>query len=375
MRRGPDAARREPDTGKKPRVIQAAKAYQATGTQRRISKDGAMGDAILMAEVWRGPVLECVHMGHAVICDARGEIVATWGDPETIILPRSSCKMIQALPLVESGAATDAGLTSEHLALACASHNGAHIHTDRVKSWLSALGLSDSDLRCGTQIPGDEEARTEVLRDGAHQVHNNCSGKHTGFLTLAQKLGGGAEYVDPEHAVQKAVRAAFEEMTGETASGFGIDGCSAPNFATSLHGLARAMSRMAAPDMLGATRAKAAIALVAAMSQHPDLISGEGRICTELSRLMGDEGLVKTGAEGVFAAILPKRRLGIALKISDGATRASEAAMAAILVGLGVLQAGHPMVAKRMNAPVLNRREILTGHVRAAPSLSERHNL
>ena len=106
-----------------------------------------MTNSVEMVEIWRGDYLECVHRGQAVVVNGDGEILEAWGNPEAEILPRSSCKMLQALPLVQSGAADKYGLTSEHLALACASHNGAHIHTDRVTAWLNALGLGETDLR------------------------------------------------------------------------------------------------------------------------------------------------------------------------------------------------------------------------------------
>jgi len=155
--------------------------------------------------------------------------------------------MLQALPLLESGAAASVGLGSEHLALACASHNGASIHTDRVTAWLAHLGLGEDDLRCGPQRPNDRDARKQMGDAAPCQIHNNCSGKHAGFLTLSQHLSGEAEYISPDHPVQLAVRTAFEEMVGETSPGFGIDGCSAPNFACTLHGLAFAMAQMARP--------------------------------------------------------------------------------------------------------------------------------
>ena len=197
-----------------------------------------------LTEIWRGPLMESHHCGHAVICDTRGDIVEAWGDPQKTILPRSSAKMIQALPLLESGAAAAHGLTSRQLALACASHNGAAIHTEPVNAWLADLGLSDENFRCGSQVPDDDEARFALIRAGKSpfQVHNNCSGKHAGFLTLARHLGAGPEYVDPDHPVQKACLAAFEDVTNEPSPGYGIDGCSAPNFMTSLHGMARAMA-------------------------------------------------------------------------------------------------------------------------------------
>ncbi|HRO15518.1 MAG TPA: asparaginase, partial [Paracoccus sp. (in: a-proteobacteria)] len=182
-----------------------------------------------LIELWRGGIRESVHRAHAVVWD-RGGIRAAWGDPDAVIFPRSSCKMIQALPLIESGAAATAGLGSEHLALACASHNGAAMHVDRVGAWLKALGLAEPDLRCGAHMPGDpaENRRLTCSDESPCQLHNNCSGKHAGFLTLNRHIGGNPEYHLPDHPVQQAFRAAFEEVTDETSPGYGIDGCSAP---------------------------------------------------------------------------------------------------------------------------------------------------
>ncbi len=322
-----------------------------------------------MIELWRGGMLESVHSGHAVICDDTGGIVEAWGDPEALIFPRSSCKMIQALPLLESGAADAFGLTAAQLALACASHNGAHIHTDAVERWLAALGLTESDLRCGTQMPDDPVARKELICSDATpcQIHNNCSGKHAGFLTLTKHMGAGPDYVAPDHPVQKAVRAAFEEVTGEVSPGYGIDGCSAPNFATSVHGLARAMAGFAAADPEGSARDRAAARLWRAMVAYPELVAGEGRACTNLMRALGGKAAVKTGAEAVFVAIVPGLRRGVALKILDGGTRASEAAITALLVRMGLLDAADPVVGRYLTDPMRNRRGIVVGEMRLSP--------
>ena len=325
-----------------------------------------MTQPVPMVEIWRGPFLESVHRGHAVVCDAKGEIVEVWGDPDLAVLSRSSSKMIQALPLIESGAADAAGLTPAQLSFACASHAGMPIHVAMAREWLATLGLDDDDLRCGAHYPYNREAEVELIVQGETpcQVHNNCSGKHCGFLTLSAKLGGGPEYIDPDHPVQRAILEAFERVTGETSPGFGIDGCSAPNFASTLHGMARAMAHFAAsPD--GSAEAR----LHEAMRTHPEYVAGEGRACTELMRACNGKAAIKTGAEGFFNAILPELKLGISLKISDGTTRASECAMAALLVKLGVLEPDHPATRTVMNAPVHNRRDIQTGWIRPAPAL------
>jgi len=330
-----------------------------------------VADTELLVEVWRGPFLESAHRGQAVVCDHKGQILASWGSPEKVILPRSSCKMIQALPLIESGAADRFGLKPEQLALACASHQGAEIHTKRVVAWLDELGLTDDDLRCGTQIPNDAKARDSLTLQAQSpcQYHNNCSGKHTGFLTLAKYMNAGPEYVDAAHPVQEAVKAVFEDLTETPDLGIGIDGCSAPNFATTVQGLALAMAKMAYGATGSDSRNIAAARLVGAMARYPELVAGETRACTDLMRAIGGAAVVKTGAEGVFAGILPGPGLGIAVKIEDGSTRAAECALTALLVRLGVADPAHPLVKNRLKPVQYNRAGLETGIIRPTSEL------
>ena len=323
--------------------------------------------AVPVMEVWRGGLLECVHQAHAVICDAKG-VVAAWGNPQAVIFPRSSAKMMQALPLLETGAADARGLSQAHLALACASHRGAHVHVDLAGRWLADLGLGESDLRCGAHEPGDLTERNRLVE--AHekpcQLHNNCSGKHSGFLTVTQHLKAGPEYVEIDHPLQKAVRLATEEVTGETVAGWGVDGCSAPNFAMTVEGLARAMAKYATAREGHGAREDAMFRLTRAMAAHPHLISGEGETCTELMRAMEGRVAIKGGAEAVYVAIVPEKGLGIALKVVDGGYRASEAAVAALLANVGVLDPAHPAAVKRMAGVQRNWRGLETGFYRMA---------
>jgi len=325
-----------------------------------------MATAVPMVEIWRGPFLESMHSGHAVVCDDTGQILESWGDPEAVVLPRSSSKMLQALPLLESGAAADAGLTDEQLALACASHNGSEIHSVRVKAWLEALGKSDEDFRCGPQEPRDIAVRDALIREDKPvcRYHNNCSGKHSGFLTLTKYLNAGPDYVAVDHPVQKAVKAAFEEVTQEDTPGYGIDGCSAPNFATTMHGMARAMAFFAGANPDGGARESAAAKLTRAMATYPELVAGEGRACTDLMRAMDHKVAVKTGAEAYFIAIVPEKKMGVAVKILDGSTRGAECAIASILVRLGVLDPAHPLAQKYINAPIQNWDGLVTGRMK-----------
>lgn len=324
--------------------------------------------AVPLMEVWRGGLLECVHEGHAVICDAKG-VVAAWGNPDAVIYPRSSAKMLQALPLIETGAADARGLSQAHLALACASHRGAHVHVDMAGRWIADLGLSEADLRCGAHEPGDLTERDRLIRAGEKpcQLHNNCSGKHSGFLTVTQHLKAGPEYIEIDHPLQKAIRAATEEVTEETVAGWGVDGCSAPNFAMSVGALARGMAKFATAREGYSAREDAMVRLSRAMAAHPHLISGEGQACTELMRAMDGRVAIKGGAEAVYVAIVPEKGLGIALKVVDGGYRASEAAVAALLAKVGVLDPAHPAAVKRMAGVQKNWRGMETGFYRLAP--------
>ena len=330
-----------------------------------------MRGAVDLAEVWRGGVLESVHRGHAVICDENGGIVEAWGNPETLVYPRSSAKFVQALALVESGAADAFGLRKDQIALACASHIGASYHTDRVQAWISDLGLSDAAFRCGPQMPTDEEASRGLIKTDTSpcQYHNNCSGKHSGFLTLGMHLRAGPEYVDIDHPVQIAVKEAFEEVTGVDSPGWGIDGCSAPNHQTTVRAMAHAMAKFATAGARSGARDQAMVRIFDAVTTHPELVSGNDKPCTELMRACGGQVAIKGGAEAFYVASIPSKRMGVALKVADGSSRGSEVAIAALLVRLGVLDPKHPVAARYLNAPITNWRGIVTGELRAAAAL------
>lgn len=324
-----------------------------------------MTGAARMVELWRGPICESVHLGHAAICDASGTLIDGWGDPAAIIYPRSSCKMVQALPMVEAGLR----LSPERLALACASHDGTEHHVTKLRAWLADEGLADSDLACGRQPPLDRAARHAMLRAGVTpcQVHNQCSGKHVGFLQFHRYLGATDCYVDPDGVLQRQVRRTLEELTGEESPGCGIDGCAAPNFATSVGGLARAMARFAGATPGQGARPAAMVALREAMMAHPVLVGGAGTGTTGLMQAARGRAAVKFGAEGVYVAILPERALGVALKITDGAGRAAETAVAALLLRLGVVGPEHPVVRRALATPVANRVGDTVGTIRPAP--------
>ena len=330
-----------------------------------------MTEPVDFVELWRGGRLESVHRGHAVVMNAAGEIVESWGDPDAVTYPRSSAKIIQALPMVESGVADRAGLTAAQLALSCASHSGAAIHTDPVGRWLDDLGLDDAAFQCGPQWPQDIPARNGLIKSDASPCrhHNNCSGKHCGFLTMVKANGWDAEYVLADHPLQVLIKSTFEDVVEETSPGWGIDGCSAPNHAVSMRGMARAMASFAAADD-STVRGAAMVRLREATMAYPELVANVDRACTRLMQAAPGKVSIKTGAEGYFIAIIPDQKLGVALKIMDGTTRASECAMAAILCRLGVLNPDDPVVKSYRNPDLKNFAGLVTGDMRPSAALA-----
>jgi L-asparaginase II len=325
----------------------------------------------ILVEITRGDLVESVHRGSIAIARADGEIVFARGDIETPVYPRSSLKMVQALPLVESGAADAFGLSTEELALACASHSGEPMHTERVAAWLARIGCGVDDLACGAHPVRYEPVWDDMIRRGEKptRLHNNCSGKHTGFLSVARHWDiatGGYERHD--HPVQQAIAAALKELAGVQDLPWGVDGCAAPNFALPLSGFSRALAKFADPRALPAPRTSAAKRLVAAMIAHPELVSGTGRSDAALMRAAKGRAATKAGAEAYYAAIIPEAGLGIALKIDDGAGRAAETVIAAVLDKLGLV--GDDKDARALvRAPILNTRNAAVGERRATAAL------
>ena len=326
----------------------------------------------VLVEVTRGTLVESRHRGAAVIVNLRGGRRAAWGDVDAFVFARSSVKPLQALPLLESGAAARFGVSARELALASASHSGEPDHVAVALAWLVRLGLTQGDLVCGPHLPIGREAAEALVRAGREPspLHNNCSGKHLGFLTSAMHLGASlADYGHPEHPVQRRVRRVLSEMGGTDLASAPVagDGCGAPLFAMPLVAIARAFARLAAPDDLPRERAAAARRVVSAMTAHPYLVGGTDRFDTLVTEGSGGKILVKGGAEGVCAAALLERGLGFAVKIDDGAKRAAETAMAALLARYaGGDAALTPTIGAFQVRPVVDTRSLPVGSIRPA---------
>lgn len=290
----------------------------------------------VLAEITRGNTVESRHRGAAIVVDADGKVVFEVGDVERPVFPRSAVKAIQALPLFESGAADKYGFTEAEIALAVSSHSGEPLHAETSLRMLRKAGRDAGCLECGVQWPMNEAAARTIARSGAEPsaLNNNCSGKHAGFVCLSCALDEDpAGYVKPGHAVQQAVRAALEEVTGarHSADHMGTDGCSIPSYAVPLKALALGFARIGTGHGLEPERAKAAARIRKAVAANPFMVAGTGRFDTRAMELLRERIFTKTGAEGVYCGAIPELGYGIALKCDDGAGRAAEVVMAEML--------------------------------------------
>jgi L-asparaginase II len=315
----------------------------------------------VLIEVTRGSLVESRHRGAAVVVDAAGAVVHAWGDVAHPIFPRSANKPLQAMALVETGAAARWNADDSEVALACASHFGEPRHTQAVDRWLTRAGLSAAQLECGAHAPYDPATAEAMLRAGIapSALHNNCSGKHTGFLiTAAHCAEAPRGYVGYEHPVQRRVGATIAALCGTAleAMPWGVDGCGIPTLALPLTALARGMAQLADPSRLTGERAAAARRIAGAMAAHPLMIGGANSFASRLTGALGGAVIAKSGAEGVYTAMLPRRGLAVALKIDDGAARAAEGALVAVLERVAQLDDTARATMRDVLAPDLRNR-------------------
>lgn len=298
--------------------------------------DDNVPDPKVLVEVTRGGRVESRHRGAVAVVDADGAVVFETGGIDAPVFPRSAVKAIQALPLLETGTADRLGMTEAEVALACASHSGEPAHADAAAAMLRKAGRDASSLECGAHWPIGEDAAHAVAYAGGRPsaLHNNCSGKHAGFVCTACAIGVDAGgYVSPGHPVMRAVTAALAEITGATLDGtdHATDGCSIPAYAIPLRKLALGFARFGTGHRFGPVRAAAARRIRAAVAAHPFMVAGTGRFDTDVMDALGARAFVKTGAEGVHCGALPELGLGFALKCDDGAGRAAQVVTAALV--------------------------------------------
>ncbi|MBX3602769.1 MAG: asparaginase [Rubrivivax sp.] len=335
-----------------------------------------------LVEALRGGIVESFHRGAWAVVDADGAVHGAAGDIERPVFPRSAVKVLQALPLVESGAAERFGLVDEELALACASHGGEPRHAAAAASMLAKAGVDEQALECGTHWPYNDAALKALAAAGKapSALHNNCSGKHAGFVCVGCLMAEGGDrraflrgYVQPDHPVMREVTASLQSTTGydlaHTARG--TDGCSIPTYAVPLRHLAHAFAKVATGSGLRDGQARAARRLREAVARAPFMVAGSGRFDTRVMERFGERVFCKVGAEGVHCAALPALGLGVAVKMDDGNNaRACEVVMAALLRRLLAPEGNDAALLDELaDLPLRNWNGIEVGRLRAAQAL------
>ncbi|NIS82338.1 MAG: asparaginase [Anaerolineales bacterium] len=338
-------------------------------------------------EITRGEFVESLHIGAIAVSEASGTLVAWWGDPESVTYLRSTAKPIQALPLIESGAAAHFDLQPDEVAVICASHSGTDDHVAAVRSIQEKIKVSEEALLCGTHPPHDLQTarRLRELSLEPTVMRHNCSGKHMGMLALARFLGESIEgYTAPTHPVQRYILKVFVEMCGlqEEDVTLGVDGCSVPTFAVPLHAASFAYARLVDPVSLPSERAEACRQVVSAMTAYPDMVAGPKRFDTILMKVADGKIVAKGGAEGYQGlGILPgalgegSPGLGVAIKVADGDLkgRARPLIALAVLEELGALTSeARAALAKSYPHEVHNNRGIVVGRKRPTLQLVRR---
>ena len=332
----------------------------------------------------RGSALESLHRGALAIVDGDGTLVTALGDVERPVFPRSACKVLQALPLVASGAADAFALTDEQLALSCASHGGEPAHVAAAAAMLAQAGLDAAALECGAHWPSADGALKALARSGGEPgaLHNNCSGKHSGFVCvgclMARAAGHDAAafvrgYIRPDHPVMREVTAALAAATGAdlTNAPVGTDGCSIPTYAIPLRQLAHGFARVATGVGLSADHGRAAQRLRQAVARAPFFVAGSNRFDTRVMQRLGERVFCKVGAEGVYCAALPDQGLGVAIKVDDGNnSRACEVVMAAVIEALVRLDDDeHAFMRGFSEVALVNWNGITVGRLQASAGL------
>ncbi len=324
----------------------------------------------LTVDVYRGHMVESSHKVHCIVMDKDGQVLESWGDEQRMISPRSSLKLLQVLPFIESGAVDALGLGDEEIALACASHNAEQVHIEKVQGWLARMGLCVDDLACGGHLSINQARAHEMIRNQEPMTAflSDCSGKHAAMLSTAVHLNLDINgYEDINHPVQQQIFKTISELAHyDLSNGLsGTDGCSVPNPAIPLKNLAFAFSHFMNPDRLDQNRAQACTRILDAISTHPYLVAGAERFDTDVVKATNGNIIAKIGAEGNYVVFIRDKGITMYLKAEDGVLhRATEPALGFMLKRFGAINDQADETLSGYTRPVLkNWKDIEIGKI------------
>lgn len=329
-------------------------------------------NTVPLAYSTRNDLVEGIHRGVVAVVDAGGTLLYSAGDPEYQTFVRSAIKMIQAVPVIQSGAADKFEFTAAELAICCASHTAAEYHVKTVRGMLEKLALTEKALACGGHLPEDTAMRNRLIRTEATPtaIYNNCSGKHTGMLAACLGYGWPIEdYLRSEHPLQEHIFELISDYSGVPKENIptGIDGCSLPTYFMPMKNAALATARfMARAAEEGTPDAR----LLRVVAEHPEMVHAEGGYDTELMRALKGRCYAKRGAMGIMLVGLQTAThgpIGIALKVEDGDNKPMPVVMTALLERLGLLAREELLLLEKFRTiPLENWNKIPVGDIRAS---------
>lgn len=333
----------------------------------------------ILVKDYRGELEDLVHPGIITIVDYEGNLLHSIGDEKRFVFARSSMKPIQALSVVESGAFEHYKISDRELAVMCASHSGEEYHENSVRSILAKGGLDESYLKCGIHLPFNEKRKKEFVKRGIEprEIHNNCSGKHSGMLITSKYLGYDLDhYFLVNHDIQNLIIKNISEICDFPKEDIkiGVDGCGVPVHALPMYNIAYGFARFIKPDVFDEGRQKAMKKIADAMSEYPEMVGGTDRICTDLMKHFGDRLIAKGGANGFYMLAIKDKGIGIAIKMLDGTTENLPIVIFEVLEKLGVIEREELKSFNKIhtNFNVYNHRKEVVGRKEIAFSLVHR---
>ncbi|MBS4023245.1 MAG: asparaginase [Dethiobacter sp.] len=328
--------------------------------------------SVKLVEVTRGEVVESIHRGDIAVVRHDGNVLYQLGNVDYLTFMRSSSKPIQAIAVLEYGIVEKYGLDLPEVAMIMSSHSGEKVHIDLLNEIIRKVGIDINTLQCGIHPPVSADAAQELISKGQtpSSLHCNCSGKHLGQIAAVKIKGSPLENYDQIHGgIQPGIQDIISTFSGVEAEQIklGIDGCGIPVYGMPLKNMALAYANLCNENFMNGRYGKSQNYVLSAMSNHPELMAGKGRLDTELMRHFGDRLVSKSGDEGVCCAGLKGKGLGIALKIEDGHTRAVGPAIIEVLKQLGVIKEEEMALLKDFwNPSIKNHKEEKVGEIRAA---------
>ncbi|MGL5083861.1 MAG: asparaginase [Microcoleaceae cyanobacterium] len=276
--------------------------------------------AELQVRLLREGISEAVHHVQATVCDCRGRILSVAGSADTGTFVRSALKPFQALAMTTTGTLERYDLTDRDLAIVCSSHQGTIEQARQAFNILWRCDIEPVQLKCPT--PPKQRS----------PLQHGCSGKHAGMLAVCKQRHWPLEtYTQLKHPVQQLILSKIAELLKLPADEFigARDDCTAPTYFMELGQIATLYAQLASGDSLDMER------IVRAMTQHSEMVAGEGHFDTELMRLTSGELISKSGAEGVQCVGRIGEGMGLAIKALDGAKRAKYAVAIHVLKQMG----------------------------------------